>query len=203
MNTLFSFSDEQIIAGLLAGGQQEHQSLKYLYTTHQKKIISYVTNNQGTEWVANDIFQEGILILYKQIRKGKFRGESAIGTYLYGICRYLWLNKLKEIKSHRRVNDQLVDHQVEEESIDPYRPVFQQEEREKIYSLFSMLKHHCKEVLIYSIVDEYSMEVVAEKLGFDNAQIARNKKYKCLKRLRKYLADNPGISAQIRELQQY
>lgn len=200
MNTIISLSDQQLIEGLLVGGIREHQSLKFLYSTHRKKILGYVQKNQGNETEAEDIFQEGILILYKQIRQGKFRGESKISTYLYGICRYLWLNKLKERKSMLVARSDSFGLEEDRDSLDPYRSVFQKEEREEIYGLFAQLKHQCKEVLTLAFFDEYSMEVIAQKLGYDNAQIARNKKYKCLKRLKKYLNEQPTVMKRLREL---
>jgi len=91
-----SYSDQQIIEGLRSGGAAEDRSLRYVYQQHRERIVQFVVSKNGSEAEGKDIFQEGLLVLYKQIKQDKFRGESALGTYIFSICKYLWFHKLKK-----------------------------------------------------------------------------------------------------------
>lgn len=190
-------SDREIIAGLQQGGRPERQCLKQLYQTHQKAIVSFIMDNSGSEAEGKDIFQEGLLVLYKQIRKGKFRGESQLSTYLFSICKYLWFQKLK--KENRRA-ELLENHEWDPQEIDPYRAMQDQENKKMILALFDELGQACKQILLASLYDNKPMEEIAHEMGFKNKQIARNKKYKCLKRLQGMLDKQPGLRATLREL---
>ncbi len=193
------YTDQQIVAGLLAGGRGEHSLLKQLYQVHQSTVFRFVQEQQGSKAEAKDIFQEGILVLYKQVRAGKFRGESSLGTYLFSICKYLWFQKLK--KESRRAD--LLERQplpFTAQDIDPYRKMEDKEQRDLMLTLFQQIGEQCRKVLLFALYDEISMDEIAQKMGFKSGQIARNKKYKCLKRLKKVMNEQPEAQALVREL---
>ena len=192
-------SDQQIIAGLRAGGQVEHSFLKQLYQDHQATVFRFIQEQQGSLAEAKDIFQEGILVLYKQVRAGKFRGESSLGTYLTSICKYLWFQKRK--KENRRAA--LLEQQplaFTPDQIDPYRKIEDNEQRDLMLALFQQISEQCRKVLLYALYEEFSMEEIAKMMGFKSDQIARNKKYKCLKSLKKIMNEQPEARALVKEL---
>ncbi len=191
------FSDQEIIAGLRQGGRAERQCLKQLYRVHQQRVLRFIIENTGSEAEGKDIFQEGVLVFYKQVRAEKFRGESQLGTYLFSICKYLWFQKLK--KENRRA-ELLENHEWEPQQIDPYRPMIDSEKQQMVLALLEELGESCKEILLASLYDDKAMDEIAQQMGFKNEQIARNKKYKCLKRLQALLDQQPGLRASLREL---
>lgn len=190
-------SDREIIAGLQQGGQCERQCLKFLYQVHQTSVLRFVIDNSGSEAEGKDIFQEGLLVLFKQIGAGKFRGESQVGTYLFSICKYLWFHKLK--KENRRA-ELLENYTWDPQEIDPYRAIQENEKKKMVLALFDKLGGACKKILLASLYEDRSMDEIAEAMGFKSRQIARNKKYKCLKRLQAMLEKQPGLRATLREL---
>jgi RNA polymerase sigma factor (sigma-70 family) len=192
-----NISDREIIAGLQQGGRRERQCLKQLYQAHQRPVLQFIMNNSGSEAEGKDIFQEGLLVLYKQIREGKFRGESQLRTYLFSICKYLWFQKLK--KENRRAELQ-ENYEWDPQEIDPYRAMQDEEQKKMVLALFEELGQACKKILLASLYDNKSMEEIARESGFKNEQIARNKKYKCLKRLQAMLDKQPGLRDALREL---
>jgi RNA polymerase sigma factor (sigma-70 family) len=160
-------------------------------------VLRFIMDNSGSEAEGKDIFQEGLLVLYKQIRQGKFRGESQLRTYLFSICKYLWFQKLK--KENRRA-ELLENHEWDPQEIDPYREMQDQENKKMVLALFDELGPACKKTLLASLYENKPMEEIAQEMGFKGKQIARNKKYKCLKRLQAMLEKQPGLRATLREL---
>ena len=64
--------------------------------------------------------------------------------------------------------------------------VHDHEQKEKIRAVRSCIEElgdTCKKVLSYYYFDGMSMKVIAERLGFANAETAKTKKYKCKKAL--------------------
>ncbi|MEM7101629.1 MAG: sigma-70 family RNA polymerase sigma factor [Bacteroidota bacterium] len=190
-----AYSDEEIISAIQAGGFIEDRYVKYLYFRFQPKVLSFVQSNSGSEEEARDIYQDGVVSLYENIKTGKYRGEGSLAAYLFSICRFMWLNKLKRKGIEKRVGEEIRPDDFVESALPS---MLEQEKEEQILELFGELGEHCREVLIYSIFYGYSMEEIYKKMGYENAQIARNKKYKCIKRLKKLLENREDIRQLLR-----
>jgi RNA polymerase sigma factor (sigma-70 family) len=105
--------------------------------------------------------------------KPDFVLTSKVSTYLYSICQNLWL---KELDRKSRLSH---EQQEGQESMS-----WDSEERIKaIHECLSALGETCQKVLSYYYFDGMSMAVIAEKMGFANAETAKTKKYKCKKAL--------------------
>ena len=85
-----TYSDEEIISAIQAGGFSEERYVKYLYFRFQPKVLSFVLKNSGSEDEARDIYQDGVVSLYENIKTGKYRGEGSLAAYLFSICRFMW-----------------------------------------------------------------------------------------------------------------
>jgi RNA polymerase sigma factor (sigma-70 family) len=53
-----------------------------------------VKSNSGTQMDAEDVFQDAMLLIYKKISSGSLNLTSAFNTYLYAVCKHVWLQKL-------------------------------------------------------------------------------------------------------------
>ena len=73
--------------------------LRRIYRIHYSMIQTLVINNSGTSDDARDIFQEAIIVLYEKAKSGSFELHAQLKTYIYAVCRRLWLKKLAHITS--------------------------------------------------------------------------------------------------------
>jgi len=189
------FSDQEIIDGIQKGGLAENQVLPFLYAHYKTAVLTFVTSNKGSQEEALDVYQDAVVAAYDNIKQGKFRGESALASYLYAIARFIWLNRLKRKKKEQSILDQQSFAEVGEDHLS----VLLDTERSQILQeTLGQLGDSCKEVLIYAVYYEYSMKEISEKMGFDSEQVARNKKYKCLKRLKDLLGKRPDLKEWLR-----
>lgn len=188
--------DQQIIDGILKGGLSEEQQLRRLYKENLASIKAFILTNNGNEADANDVFQDALVVLYRQIKQKKFRGESSIKTYLYAICKNLWYQKLKREKRAMEIYEQVPQQILE----DPYLRLQKDERLKFIFEILDELGESCKKMLLKALYYQFSMEEIAEQMEFKNAQNARNKKYKCLKSLQNLIANKPEIKNLIQEL---
>ena len=48
--------------------------------------------------------------------------------------------------------------------------------------------------------EDLSMKDILDRLEYENEQVVRNKKYKCLKQLEKMISDNPALKHTLKNL---
>ena len=124
---------------------------------------------------------------------GKKRHEKAksesfvltcqIKTYIYSVCRRLWLKRLQQ--SSRFV--------IQSESLEETVPVEEDlelhEKRNAEFAIMeralSNLGEPCKSLIEAYYIHKKGMTEIAAEFGYTNADNAKNQKYKCLMRLKK------------------
>ena len=184
--------DDQIIEGIKAGGNRADQALEQIYLHHRTMITHFVMKNHGSRSQAQDILQETVITFYEKVRNGSYVQQSKISTFLYAIARFTWLNVLKR----RETTSRIIETQ-DASGVDPgpIPEILEQESVELINTVFDKLGDGCRQVLHMSIFDHYSMQEIADNMHYQNAQVVRNKKFKCLRQLKNLLAENPQLLA--------
>ncbi|MFA4864682.1 MAG: sigma-70 family RNA polymerase sigma factor, partial [Bacteroidales bacterium] len=140
------YTDEAIIDGLK---KRDSGIISYVYKEYYPTIKFLITTNSGTETDAEDVFQDALIVLFKKIAREDLFLTSSFKTFLYSICRNLWLQRLDrrvfsneflEMEDLSELQDNLYLEQPEEEH-EKYR-LFQQhflklsEDCQKILQLF-------------------------------------------------------------------
>jgi RNA polymerase sigma factor (sigma-70 family) len=188
-------NDNEIIQGIVKGGRKMESALEALYLQNRKMIFSLINKNSGHDDQAKDILQEVVITFFEQVKKGKYQQTGKISTYLYSIARFMWLNKLKRAQIEKRLIE------IEKVMDIAYSDLPKSIERDSeliILELFGKLDEACRKVLHLSIFEHYSADEIAELMQFKNGQIVRNKKYKCMKRLKEILAEHPRLSQRVK-----
>jgi RNA polymerase sigma factor (sigma-70 family) len=191
------YSDEALLADLKSGGVKEGKAISQLLKVNKEKIKALVLRSNGSAADAEDILLEGITALILSVRKGNFRGESSIHTYLYAICKGAWFKRFKKYAKEQDYKRNLAI--VEEDAHTPEISLMQQEQKQMLLKLFDVLKEKCKEVL-YLWASAYSMNEIAEQLSYNNSQVAMNKKNRCLKQLHEMIRNDKKVQSLLKEL---
>ncbi|MFB9864057.1 sigma-70 family RNA polymerase sigma factor [Rufibacter immobilis] len=176
-------TDAAIIEGILL---DDETALSRLYKLHFPMVLFFVQSNSGTEDDAKDIFQEAVIVFYEKVKAGQLELHCQIKTYLYSICRRLWLKKLSRSSrfSHGMVEDteSELTPQVEDEA----EQAEQNELKfEAMGNALAQLGEPCKTLLEDFYIRSMGMPEITEKFGYNNVDSAKNQKYKCLMRLKK------------------
>jgi RNA polymerase sigma factor (sigma-70 family) len=173
-------TDEAVMEGIR---NDDNRALAYLYKLHYPMISHFILNNNGTDDEAKDIYQEGVIVFYEKIRDNSLELTCQIKTYLYSVCRRLWLKKLAE-KGRYMVKVEDSDHFLELEEDAP-----RHEENERQFDIMadalSQLGEPCRTLLEDYYLRTQNMQDITEKFGYTNTDTAKNQKYKCLQRLKK------------------
>lgn len=169
---------------LLQGlAKSDKSSVEAIYRENYSIIQSFILNNNGTVDDARDVFQEAMVVLYEKSRDAHFSLNCQIRTYVYSVCRRLWLKRLQ----------QLSKYSTQVESLEEMVPVEEDlEEHEKKNADFLLMEQAmgkigepCKSLLEAYYIQKKSMLDIAAEFGYTNADNAKTQKYKCLVRLKK------------------
>ena len=180
MNQALQYSDADIIAGLRSG---DSKILELTYKQHYPTILHFVIQNNGTDQDAKDIYQEAIVVLYEKLRQEHFLLTCQVQTFIYSVCRRLWLKKLREKGKYvGKIEDFESFIPLEEEDL-------QNEDTEAkmgaMAEALGKIGEPCKTLLTDFYIEKLSMQEISDKMGYTNADNAKNQKYKCLIRLKK------------------
>ncbi|MEM9918379.1 MAG: sigma-70 family RNA polymerase sigma factor [Bacteroidota bacterium] len=185
-------SDEWVLFGLQSPDKvSADTALESLYTNHYPFIKRLIENNNGSDVDAADVFQDAIIVFYEKIRTGQLTLNCSIRTYLYSICKHLWLNKLRDRKDWLNIEQE----EVEAIEIPPesFNVLITKERNELIVQLMNEIGPHCKEVLKLYYFKRLRMKEIAETLGLANEQGAKNKKSRCIKKLKALIEASPEL----------
>jgi len=170
-------NDEDLIKKILSGDRSMiNNAFKSLYAANYARVKRQIKANSGTNEDAADVFQDSLLVLYANIRDGKFELKSSISSYLYGIAKNIWLKTLR--KKRFNVNDLI--RETEFSSIDD-SIVYDNLLSVKV--LLERIGEGCKSIMIDFYFKKLKMLELAKIYNLGSEEAARNKKYRCLKKL--------------------
>ena len=180
--------DRELLLGL---ARNDDKALSAIYLENFPAVLRMVLQHKGTEDDAKDLFQEAMIVLYEKAQQGEFDLYSKLKTYLYAICRHLWLKKLQSGSWQLSLPDELEEVLPADSHIEDHD---RKDEQFRIMEqAMSNMGEPCKTILEDYYIRKLSMQDIAEKFGYTNAENAKNQKYKCLMRLKKLFFDKYKI----------
>jgi RNA polymerase sigma factor (sigma-70 family) len=183
-------TDEDLIAAIRSGGSERQRAIRVIYDwrNSRDKVIAFVKRNSGNEADGQDVYQEGIIALDRNIREGKFREDSSLSLYLFATCRFVWMNQLRK---NQRVD--LKENAVDMDASSGETPeyTFINHERKAILKqLLGKLGEKCQKILeLWQL--SYSMTEIATAMNLSSEKMARKSKYRCQQSLMEIIKSEP------------
>lgn len=153
-----------------------------LYTDNFQKILTYVQKNSGVKADAEDLFQDALIVLIKKLSDEKFVLSVSINTYLYAICKNLWLKKLR---------GKHTTYSIEEIQSTDFLIEFNDSQEDSLFSInklntyLNKITSHCNKLLNDIYFRAKSIFEIQLNYGYSSKRNAQNQKYKCLEQLRR------------------
>lgn len=198
MESVKTLSDEELVASLRSGSRI-NESVKDIYRNHFDSLSWYVMNNSGSRQDAEDVFQEVVVNFIDLVQRNKFRGESTIRTFLFSLNRHIWLNELKR-RGRAQAREEKYEKGQERETTDVSHLIAGREATEQLVNVVAQLGETCRKILLMFYYDNMSIKEILESLDYENEQVVRNKKYKCLKQLEQMISENPSLRLTLKNL---
>lgn len=172
--------ENELLRGLAAN---DRDVIEAIYRDNYPMVQAFILNNSGNSDEARDIFQETMIVLYEKSTLEEFELNCQLKTYIYSVCRRLWLKRLQQLQRYSSLVENVEDSVPVDEDI---------EKHEKHNSDFLLMEtamnkigEPCKSLLDAYYIQKKNMQEIAGEFGYTNADNAKTQKYKCLLRLKK------------------
>lgn len=198
MEVIRNFPDSELVDNL-RNSQRMDDSIKAIYRNYFDSLSWYVMNNSGNKQDAEDIFQEVVVNFIDIVQKDKFRGDSSVKTFLFSLNRHTWLNELKK-RGRALVREEKYEKAQDQTALDTGDLIANREEKEELVKLVGELGDTCQKILLLFYYENMSMKEILDVTDYENEQVVRNKKYKCLKQLEKMINEKPALKETLKNL---
>ena len=173
-------NEQILLKGLV---NDDSKAIETIYKENYNMVQAFILNNNGTYDDARDIFQEAMITLYEKAKSESFVLTCQIKTYVYSVCRRLWLKRLQQLGRYITADENLEETVQVEDDLEIH------EKRNAEFAIMERalgsLGEPCKSLLEAYYIQKKGMTEIAGEFGYTNADNAKNQKYKCLMRLKK------------------
>lgn len=184
------YSDIIIIDGVR---KQDDKILNWLYDNYLPSVRNYVLKNSGSEEDVSDVFQDTIIILYKQISDNTLNLTTELKGYFFGIARNVWNAQLRKNQRTSMLDIDLVDendnHEINNLILERI-----------VYRAFRKLKPD-QQMVLNLFSEGCTYEDIAVKMNLKNEIYARRKKYLCKEALLELVKEDPEYQEYLRFLE--
>lgn len=189
-STTIKHSDQRLLESIKMG---DEQVLNKLYSQIRTPFIRWAIKQfRYDKEQSIELYQKTFTIFYLNVKNGKLEElTSTIQTYMIGIGKRVGLEQIK--KEKRRKDNSELDATMGELDYSYLDRVHTSHVQEVIQQLLESLDPNCEQVLRLYYFMKYSMESIASKMNYKNDNVAKKKKYQCLEKLRKKVAES-GVS---------
>lgn len=162
--------------------------LDFIYNNYFRQIRSFIVQNQGSPEDAKDVCQDAILVIYQKLVNANLTLSCSFSTYLYSVCRLLWLKQLEKRKLWRQFTEEagmFVD--LEEDIL----MIYESNERYQLYQKhFRKLSFNCQKVMELFLA-RIPLREIARILGFKSEQYVKKRKHQCKEKLINSIRNDP------------
>ncbi|MEO1516838.1 MAG: sigma-70 family RNA polymerase sigma factor [Bacteroidota bacterium] len=159
--------------------ENDFSVLQEIYRNSLPQVSKYILQNSGTSDDAKDVFQEGILAVFRRAAKGDLVLTTEFHYYIFAVCKKIWLKKLKKNRFQQVPLAQVEEYMMEEDHLEAN---WVKSQKWALFNQqFEKLSEECRKVLKMMFGKQSSKEIAAQ-MGYSE-DYAKRKKYKCKNRL--------------------
>jgi len=180
------YADEAIIAGLKA---KDITIIKYIYKQFLQQIRGLISTNSGTQMDTEDVFQDALVIIYQKIFSENLKLTCSFKTYLYSVCRHLWLQKLNKREFSYDFKD-LVNPD-ECQYLNTLDEQLEEFEKYRLYQQHFLKLKQDDQKLLRLFINKISLKQIAHIMGYKSEKYAKVRKYICKEKLKNLILNDP------------
>ncbi len=185
------YSLVEILDGIKRG---DNKTLLFIYEEYFNVIEKMVVLRGGSRELAQDIFQESLVVIYKKLHEGDLSNiESSFFTYLYSVAKIKLYHHFRtmssDILSH---SNPIVDDEVSDQNFTEVNKYVLDGIKEALYHKYLKLLP----IVCYNILRWYAAGVkvkdIMTRIGFVNEIMVRKTKLNCLEKLITMIKNDPN-----------
>ena len=169
------------------------------YNRDYEYVTNYILKKDREFKAIEDIYNDTLIIFIAKVRAGKFKlGKASISTFLCNVAFLLWRNRRRADNKHlpdislSEIKDSELKlalfEEIDFDILEPPNP-----RQLKVIAVFGKLKEECQKLLNlahglpFFFGYPFSMQEIAEMMGYTNAKHAGTRKSRCMNALRELL----------------
>lgn len=165
--------EETYLEGLKAN---DNEVLSQIYHAYFKGIAQYVVHRGGSRQDAEDVFQDTMLVIYRQVKSGQLVLTSSFYTYLYAVSKKIWLKK----QGRKKTTQALPINEAVPSAVET---MLEEAEQYELYQeKFRQLGKDCQTVL-QLFFKGTKMNEIAKVMNYASEGYAKKRKFKCKQKL--------------------
>jgi RNA polymerase sigma factor (sigma-70 family) len=192
------YTDVELVAAI-GNKSNLNKAILFLYQQYSESTSSFIIHYGGSQQDAEDVFQETVVSFIEIVKKGKYRMEASIKTFLVSVAKNIWMNEIKR-RERSGYREKQFEYGREQKEADISHHITDLEKKRQLRELVYKLGEPCRKILLLFYYENLSMKEIVDHLPYENEQVVRNKKYKCLQQLTGFIKDNPVIAMQLGEI---
>jgi len=184
-------TDEQLIAQLKQG---DRNAFKNIYLDYKTEYLNFMVRYNADTNVLDDIFQDALIVLFENAQAGKLDSlKSSVKTYLFGIGKFMLFKHFRDSKKEVPTEDTYLFDTYEQKVIeDVQEDKGLNDYQEKLVSNFKKLGDKCRQILELFYVQGMKLDEITQIQGYENKDVTKSQKSRCLKSLKQLIAHNNG-----------
>jgi RNA polymerase sigma factor (sigma-70 family) len=171
-----NYTSAEILEGIR---KRDRAVLTQLYQDYLPMITNFIVKNAGSAEEAKDIFHDALTSIFEKTREAPLSINCSFKTYLYAICKNLWLMVLRKKRTAAKMT---VDTESTEDlGKEITEDMLQYQQRQLYKKHFLNLGDDCQKILKL-FLEGQSLKSIADLMGFTE-KYAKKRKYVCQKQL--------------------
>ena len=180
---------------ILAIQQRDNKAIfTLLYKTYFTMVKEIVKKYNGSNSDAEDVFQEMLIILIREIENGRVDELKDLKNYIYTISKNLYINIAKK-NARQNSLDSIPERYTHDKHVKNHMELQQSETL--ILDIIKQLGNTCYEILKAIIFENKKQEEIAQNLGLSDRNVVKTYKNRCKSKLIELLQKNPKLSLEL------
>jgi len=160
------------------------EAVNLLYEEFRPSFVHWMVQKYDcTEEDAIDVFQDTIIVVYKNAQAGKLdKLKSSLKTYIFGVGKNVLSTKLRRHKA-KTFESPLAFMESPEMGAEEKMELM--ERKKMIANMLKKMQIPCQRILHLFFYRRYSVEAIQKTLNYKSREVVRTQKKRCIKGLQK------------------
>lgn len=183
-------TDEQRISQLK---KRDRNALKDVYLEYKTEFFRFARRYTKDDIVLEDIFQDAVIAVYENALAGKLDDlKSSLKTYLFSTGKFMLFKKFRDTKEMATDEDYIFDQRETAVMEDVFEDQGPNKYQRQLVANFKKLGEKCREILELFYLQGMKLDEITKKQGYDNKDVAKSQKSRCLKSLKQLIGKHNG-----------
>ena len=185
------YTDKEIVEMLQSSNpKMEDAALVFLHQQVYQMTTQFVLKFKGTLEDGEDVLQEALIAFFKLARTHKLPDKLNAEAYLFTICKNKWYRKLRKKPEQVELSESFSSVSIEDVRI---KTILEDEQTYLLKILQNQLGEACYSLLVFFYYENRKMKEIAKLMSFGSEQVAKNKKSKCMTKLKNLILEKPDL----------